>query len=114
VEECEAVERVRLCLGLKTIGTVGAVTAIVFFSAGAGKPDGHRTTKPYHGISGTGYYDRGHVDYDREQVNTNGKTDTCNSFKYLSQVHNTAITTMLSMDTDTHNAYIIVTVSQIT
>jgi hypothetical protein len=107
-------------LGLKTIGNgrenTSTVTATVFFERERERERESRTGKRnrYYGILGTGYYDREHVDYDQEQVNTNGKTDICNPFKHSSQVHNTAITTMLSMHTDTHNAYIVVTVSQIT
>jgi hypothetical protein len=63
------------------------VTVTVYFERERERERESRTGKRirYYGISETGYYDREHVDYDREQVNTNGKTDTCNPFKHSAQ-----------------------------
>ena len=68
---------------MKTVGNgrenVLTISALVFF----GRERKDRTGKriQYYGISGTEYFERERVDYDREAVTQNGNIDICNHLK---------------------------------
>ena len=73
--------------GTKTVGNgrenVLTIPAPVFFSRERERERKGRTEKRirYYGISGTEYFERERVDYDREVVTQNGNINMCNHLK---------------------------------
>jgi len=74
-------------IAMKTVGNgwenVLTIPAPVFFCRERKQEQEGRTGKRnwYYGISGTEYFERERIDYDREAVTQNGKINICNHLK---------------------------------
>ena len=70
---------------MKTVGNgrenVLTIPALVFFGREREREDRTGKRIRYYGISGTEYFERERVDYDREAVTQNGNIDICNHLK---------------------------------
>jgi len=79
---------------MKTVGNgrenVLTIPAPVFFGREREREREGRTGKRirYYGISGTEYFERERVDYDREAVTQNGNIDICNHLKQWARCNN--------------------------
>jgi len=80
-----------MSLGMKAVGNgrknTLTIPAPVFFGRERERERKGRTGKRirYYGISGTEYFDREHVDYDRESITQNENIYTCNHLKQLAR-----------------------------